>query len=130
MAWGTRLRCIDREDTARQLRALESDNGDFRRGAVGHCHEAKTFGGAGVAINKDLDLVHHTIRLKEVTKVMSVVVNARLPTEIFTAGSLWEMVQTIAKSSEQYAGANDATALCRGNGEECPRSHKRCLVIA
>jgi hypothetical protein len=43
---------------------------------------------------------------------------------------LWEMVQTIARSSEQYAGANNARATCRRSGEEYPGSHKICLVIS
>ena len=66
----TRLRFIDCESTARKLRALESSNGVFRRGAVGHLDEAKAFGAAGVAINNDTDLVHNTIRLKKLAKVM------------------------------------------------------------
>src|SRR6266704_2977320 len=35
----------------------------------------------------------------------SVVLNARLPTKIFMGSSLWERGHTIARSSEQYAGA-------------------------
>ena len=35
----------------------------------------------------------------------SVAVNARLPTKMFTQGSFWVSVATIARVSEQYAGA-------------------------
>ena len=69
-ARGTRLCFIDREGTARKLRAVESGNDGCRRGAVGHLDEAKAFGAAGVAINNDPARVHHALRLKELAKVM------------------------------------------------------------
>jgi hypothetical protein len=69
-ARGTRLRFIDREGTAGQLRALESGNGGCRHGAVRHLDEGKAFGAAGIAINNDPDLVHHAIRLEELAEVM------------------------------------------------------------
>jgi len=61
---------IDREGTAFELLALEPGNGSLRRVAVGHFHESKAFGAASIAISNDTDLVHNSIRLKELTKVM------------------------------------------------------------
>src|SRR3989442_15650486 len=43
----------------------------------------------------------------------SVGLNARLPTKIFMGSSLWERGHTIARSSEQYAGA-----LCQSHTQE------------
>jgi hypothetical protein len=36
----------------------------------------------------------------------------------------------IARSSEQYAGAQNARALCRRSGEREPRKHKTSLMVS
>jgi hypothetical protein len=50
--------------------ALEPLNGRFGGSAIGHLHKAKAPGATGVTVSNDIDLVHHTIRLEELAKVM------------------------------------------------------------
>ncbi len=50
--------------------ALEPLNSRLGGSAVGHLHKAKAPGATGVTVSNDIDLVHHTIRLEELAKVM------------------------------------------------------------
>ena len=49
---------------------LEPLNGRFGCGAVRHLHKAKAPGATGITVSNNIDLVHHTIRLEELAKVM------------------------------------------------------------
>src|SRR5262247_4636616 len=50
--------------------ALEPLNGRFGCSAVGHLHKAKAPGATGVTVSNNIDLVHRTIGLEELAKVM------------------------------------------------------------
>src|SRR5262245_65243543 len=50
--------------------ALEPLNSRFGCSAVGHLYKAKAPGATGVTVSNNIDLVHHTIRLEELAKVM------------------------------------------------------------
>jgi hypothetical protein len=67
---GAGLGLVDREGTARQLRALEPGNGGGRPGAVGHRDKAKALGAASVTIRNDPALVDHAIGRKELVQVI------------------------------------------------------------
>src|SRR5215813_14577948 len=66
----TWLRLIHRQGPAFELCAVEPLDGGFGRRAVGHLDKAKAFGAARVPIGNDIDLVHSTIRLKELAEAM------------------------------------------------------------
>jgi len=66
----TWLRLIHRQGPAFELCAIEPLDGGFGRRAVGHLDKAKTFGAARVPVGNDVDLVHSTIRLKELAEAM------------------------------------------------------------
>src|SRR5262249_36638641 len=102
----TRLGFIDREGPACDLFAVEPLDGRFGRRAVGHLDKSKAVGAARVTVGNDIDLVHRTIRLKELAKVMirrtiRKVPNKDIHATILNNGNR----ETIARSSEQYAGA-------------------------
>ena len=126
-AW---LRFIDREGPARKLLALEPSNGGFRRGAVGHLDEAKAFGAAGVAIGNHMDRVHGTILLKELAQVMIGGAECKIAYKDIHATVLFivKSGETVARSSEQYAEANDARAKCRRDGENNAGIRKHILL--
>src|SRR5262249_3970051 len=66
----TRLGFIHVEGPACELLALEPLNGRVGRRVIRHFDKAKPTGTAGVAIHHDIDPVHHTIGLKELTQVL------------------------------------------------------------
>src|SRR6516225_6890110 len=66
----TWLCLIHRQGTAFELCAVEPLDGRFGRRAVGHLDKAKAFGAARVTVGNHIDLVHGTIRLKELAEVM------------------------------------------------------------
>src|SRR5436305_2026340 len=119
-AWFTWLRFVDRYRPALEFFPLERLDGGVRRHTVGHLDKAKAFGVAGVAIRNDTDRVHHAIGLKELTQCRDRGGEGQIANinrhghGRFLAGNGYR----IAKSSEQYAGAHDARAICRRNGEE------------
>src|SRR5215467_9068505 len=104
--------------------ALEPLNGRFGCGAVGHLHKAKAPRATGVTVSNDIDLVHHTIRLEELAQVMISGNKSKVPYKDIHAKILFivKNVDMIARSSEQYAEAQDARAIRRRNGEEAQRS--------
>jgi hypothetical protein len=99
--------------------ALEPLNSRFGCSAVGHLHKAKAPGTTGVAVSNDIDLVHHTIRLEELAKVMISGTKSKVTYKDIHAEILFivKNVDMIARSSEQYAEAQDARAIRRRNGE-------------
>jgi hypothetical protein len=111
---------------------LEPLNGGLRRTDVGHVHKAKAAGTAGVTIGNEIHVVHYTIRLKELAEFRIRSTKRKVTYKDIHAKVLFIMksIDTIARSSEQYAGAQDASAICRRNGEEYPQSHKLCLMIS
>ena len=66
----TRLGFIDREGPAVELFAVEPLDGGFGRLALGHFDKPEAFGALGITVGNHIDLVHSTIRLKELAKVM------------------------------------------------------------
>ena len=66
----TRLGFVDREGTAFELFAIEPLDGGFGRLALGHFDKPKAFGAARVTVGNHIDLIHSTILLKELAKVM------------------------------------------------------------
>jgi hypothetical protein len=99
--------------------ALEPLNGRFGCSAVGHLHKAKAPGATGVTVSNNIDLVHHTIRLEELAKVMISGTKSKVTYKNIHAKVLFivKNVDMIARSSEQYAEAQDARAIRRRNGE-------------
>src|SRR5262245_61081080 len=106
MAWGTRLRFVDRQGPAAVRLALESLNGGLGRLAVRHFHEAKTPGAAGVLVGNDLHFVYHSIRLEELADIILSGAKRQI-THIDIHGKILfrKKSKTIARSSKQYAGA-------------------------
>jgi len=68
--WFTRLRFVDRDDTAAEFFALEPLNGGSGRLAVGHLNEAKPTWAASIAVGNEIYLVHNSILLKELAEIM------------------------------------------------------------
>jgi hypothetical protein len=66
----TRLGFVDREGTAFELFAVEPLDGGFGRLALRHLDKPKAFGAARVTVGNYIDLIHGTILLKELAKVM------------------------------------------------------------
>ena len=66
----TRLGFSHVESPPGELLALESLYGRGGRRIIRHFDKAKPTGTAGVAIRHDIDSVHHTIGLKELTYVL------------------------------------------------------------
>src|SRR5262249_50001031 len=99
--------------------ALEPLNGRFGCSIVGHLHKAKAPGATGVTVSNDIDLVHHTIRLEELAQGMISGTKSKVPHKDIHAKGLFieKNVDMIARSSEQYAEAQDARAIRRRNGE-------------
>jgi hypothetical protein len=99
--------------------ALEPLNGRFGCSAVGHLHKAKAPRATGVTVSNDIDLIHHTIRLEELAKVMISGTKSKVAYKDIHATVLFivKNVDMIARSSEQYAEAQDARAIRRRNGE-------------
>jgi len=78
---------------------------------VRHFHEAKPTGLASVPVGNNIDRVHHTIRLEELANVIISCAERKIAyKDIHACNLLGESVETIARSSEQYAGAHDARA--------------------
>jgi hypothetical protein len=98
---------------------LEPLNRRFGCSAVGHLHKAKASGATGVTVGNDIDLVHRTIRLEELAKVMISGTKSKVAYKDIHAKVLFivKNVDMIARSSEQYAEAQDARAIRRRNGE-------------
>jgi hypothetical protein len=110
---------------------VEPLQGGFGRLAVRHFHEAKATGLASIFIGNDIDRVHNTIRLEELAEVMISRTEGKIAyIDIHASILLGENVETIARSSEQYAEATNASARCRRNGEREPRRYKIRLVIS
>src|SRR5207247_2146645 len=111
----TGLGFIDREGAPLELLTLEPGNSGFRRGAVGHLDESKAFGAAGVAVNNNTHLVHNSIRLKELAKGMVGGSKRQIAYKDIHGKVLFilKSVETIARSSEQYAGAQ-----CKSHTQE------------
>jgi hypothetical protein len=85
---------------------LEPLNGGLGSGAVGHLDEAKPTGLAGVPVGNDIDRVHITIRLEELAQVMISGAEGKIADkDIHACILIGESVETIARSSEQYAEA-------------------------
>jgi predicted regulator of Ras-like GTPase activity (Roadblock/LC7/MglB family) len=99
--------------------ALEPLNGLFGCSAVGHLHKAKAPGATGVTVSNNIDLIHHTIRLEELAKVMISGTKSKVTYKDIHAEILFivKNVDMIDRSSEQYAEAQDARAIRRRNGE-------------
>jgi hypothetical protein len=129
--WGTRLRRIDRERTASEGRAVESGNGGLGRLVVGHLHKPKASGTASVTVHDDMDLVHGTIRLEELAEVMLSRAERQIANKDVHVQILFflQSMETIARSSEQYAEAKDARVIRRRNGEKETRKHKVYLIL-
>jgi hypothetical protein len=108
---------------------LEPGNGGGRPDAVGHLDTAKAFGAASVTISHDPTLVYHTLWLKALVQVIVDGGERSMPNSNIDEGFLVANGATIARSSEQYAGANHARAPCRGKRREEPRGHKVHLII-
>jgi hypothetical protein len=90
---------------------LEPLNGGLGSSAVGHLDEAKPTGLAGVTVGNDIDRVHITIRLEELAQVMISRAEGKIAyKDIHACVLLGESVETIARSSEQYAKATNARA--------------------
>jgi hypothetical protein len=108
----TRLGFVDREGTAFELFAVEPLNGGFGRLALGHLDKSKTFGAAGVTVGNHIDLVHNSILLKELAEVMIRCTKRKVPYKDIHAKVLFIVKnrETIARSSEQYAGVQNARA--------------------
>src|SRR4029450_8834174 len=104
--------------------ALEPLNGRFGRSAVGHLHKAKAPGATGVTVSNNIDLVHRTIRLEELAKGMIRGTKSKIAYKDIHAKVLFIVKNTdmIARSSEQYAEAQDARAIRRRNGERAWRA--------
>ena len=86
--------------------ALESLNGRFGGSAIRHLHKAKASGATGIAVRDDIDLVHRTIELEELTKVKIRRTKRKVPDKDIHATILYNgNMETLARSSEQYAGA-------------------------
>src|SRR5262249_52914255 len=66
----TRLRFVDRDDTATEFFALKPLNGGSGRLAVRHLDEAKPTWAASIAIGNEIYLVHNSILLEELAEVM------------------------------------------------------------
>src|SRR6266446_3258604 len=66
----TRLGLVDREGPAVELCAVEPLDGRFGRLALGHFDKAEAFGASGVTVGNKIDLVHNSIRLKELAEGM------------------------------------------------------------
>jgi hypothetical protein len=87
--------------------------------AVGHFDEAKPTGAAGVTVSNEIDPVDCPIRLEEPAEVLICGGKSKVPNKNIHASTLLgESADTLARSSEQYAGANNARAIRRRNGEE------------
>src|SRR5215510_6492436 len=105
----TRLRFVDVEGTPPQRLALEPLNGGLCRTGVRHLHEAKPTGLAGVPVGNDIDRVHSTIRLEELADVMISRAERKITNKnVHVRILLLESMETIARSSEQYAKATNA----------------------
>src|SRR4030095_2529375 len=98
---------------------LEPLNGRFCCSAVGHLHKAKAPGATGVTVSNNIDLVHRTIRLEELAKVMISGTKSKVAYKDIHAKVLFlvKNVIRIARSSEQYAEAQDERAIRRRNGK-------------
>ncbi len=88
----------------------------------------KPRGGAGVTIRNHLDGIYSPIRLEELADILLCgterkVANKNIHLSILV-GKSWE---TIARSSEQDAEAQDARAKCRRSGERAPGNHQYFL---
>ena len=99
--------------------ALEPLNSRFGCSAVGHLHKAKASGATGVTVGNNIDLVHRTIRFEELAKVMIGGTKSQVAYKDIHAKVLFivKNMDMIARSSEQYAEAQDARAIRRRNGE-------------
>jgi len=103
--------------------ALEPLNCRFGCSAVRHLHKAKASGAAGVTVSNDIDLVYHTIRLEELAKVMVSGTKSKITYKDIQVKVLFivKNIDMIARSSEQYAEAQDARAIRRRKGEGVQR---------
>jgi len=99
--------------------ALEPLNGRFGCCAVGHLHKTKAPGATGVAISNNIDLVHHTIRLEELAKVMISGTKSKVTYKDIHAKVLFimknvdmnrQVIRTVRRST-------NARAIRRRNGE-------------
>ena len=87
--WFTRLRFVDRERTAIEFFPIEPLDGSFGRRAVRHLDKPKAFGAAGITIGNHIDLVHITIRLEELAKVMISRAEGKIAYKNIHARILW-----------------------------------------
>jgi len=103
--------------------ALEPLNCRFGCSAVRHLHKAKASGAAGVTVSNDIDRVYHTIRLEELAKVMVSGTKSKITYKDIHVKVLFivKNIDMIARSSEQYAEAQDARAIRRRKGEGVQR---------
>jgi hypothetical protein len=81
----------------------------LRRTLVGHVDEAKTPGLAGVTIGNEPDRLYLPIRLEELADILFRRCKRKIPDKNMHASILWKKDrEIIARSSEQYAGAQGA----------------------
>jgi hypothetical protein len=104
--------------------ALEPLNGRFGGSAVRHLYKAEAPGTAGVTVSNNIDLVHRTIRLEELAQVMISDTKSKVAYKDIHAKVLFivKNMDMIARSSEQYAEAQNARAIRRREGEGTSRS--------
>src|SRR5438132_8233889 len=109
----TRLGLVDREGPAFEFFAVEPLDGGFGRLALGHLDKPEAFGAPGVTVGNHIDLVHSTIRLEELAEVIIRRTKCKVTYKDIHAKILFIMKnrETIARSSEQYAGAQGQSTM-------------------